>query len=99
MPPFFRPKPEPPRQSWIYEIRDKLLGALAVGTLAIIGALASIAWNVDFLVRELPKRLENLHDRQTASEREIKGLQETDGRIINVQEKHDSRLSKLEGEK
>jgi hypothetical protein len=96
MPPFFRPKPEPPQQSLIYEVRDKVVGAFVVGTLAIIVALISIASNVDFLVRELPRRLEDLHDRQTASESEIKGLQETDGRIINVQEKHDSRLNKLE---
>jgi hypothetical protein len=99
MPPFFRPRPEPPQQSLLYEVRDKVVGALVMGVLAIIGALVSIAWNVDFLVRELPRRLENLHDRQTASEREIKGLQETDGRIINVQEKHDGRLRELEGDR
>lgn len=99
MPPFFRPRPEPPRQSLLYEIRDKVIGALVIGVLAVLGALASIAWNVDFLVRELPRILENLDHRQSATEREIRSLRETDGRIISVQEKHDIRLQKLEDQK
>jgi hypothetical protein len=96
MPPFFRPKPEPPRQSLLYEVRDKVVGALVLGALAVIGLLSSILWNVDFLVRELPKVLEDLDHRQTASERSIKDLEAGAGRMITVMERLDERLRKLE---
>lgn len=96
MPPLFRSQPEPPRQSLLYEVRDKVVGALVLGALAVIGLLSSILWNVDFLVRELPKILVDLDRRQTASEREIKGLQEGAGRMVTVMERLDERLRKLE---
>jgi hypothetical protein len=99
MPPFFRPKPEPPRQSLLYEVRDKVLHALVLGALAVIGLLGSILYNVDFLVRELPKILEDLDHRQTASERSIKSLEEGAGRMLTVMERLDERLRALENKK
>lgn len=97
--PFLRPKSEPPRQSLIYEVRDKVIGTLVLGALAVIGLLGSILYNVDFLVRELPKILKDLDDRQTESEFQIKGLQEGAGRMVTVMERLDERLRKLEAEK
>jgi hypothetical protein len=97
MPPFFRPRPEPPRQSLLYEVRDKVVGAMVLGALAVIGLLSSILWNVDFLVRELPKVLEDLDHRMTASERSIDDLQKGASRMITVMERLDERLRVLEG--
>jgi len=99
MPPFFRPKPEPPRQSLLYEVRDKVLHAMVLGALAVIGLLGSILYNVDFLVRELPKVLEDLDHRQTASERSIDDLQKGASRMVTVMERLDERLRALENKK
>ena len=80
----------------LYEIRDKIIGTLAVGIVGGLVALGSIAWNVRFLVDELPKILDTLDDRQMLSEAEIKALKIQAGRTITVLERHDERLDKLE---
>ena len=99
--PFRRPPepPPPPPEPLITVVRDKVISALAVAAVAGLLALANIAWNVDFLVRELPRRLEDLNDRTTMNEREIKALQESKGRMVNVMERYDERLRELEAGK
>ena len=97
MPFSLRNRPKPPQpEPLIAVVRDKVVSALAVAAVAGMLALANIAWNVDFLVRELPRRLENLHDRITATEREIKRLEDAGGRTVNLLERYDERLRKLE---
>jgi hypothetical protein len=97
MPFSIRNRPKPPQpEPLIAVVRDKVISALAVAAVAGMLALANIAWNVDFLVRELPRRLEDLNDRITATEREVKQLEEAGGRALNLLERYDDRLRKLE---
>lgn len=78
-------------------MREKLFSAIlaSVGTIMV----TFITINVDYLVKEIPRRLENLNNRLTVNEMQIKDLQKNSDRVLTILESHDDRLEKLEKHK
>lgn len=91
----FRKQPE--LQGSLVEMREKLFSTIlaSVGTIMV----TFITINVDYLVKEIPRRLENLNNRLTINEMQIKDLQKNSDRVLTILESHDDRLQKLEKNK
>lgn len=92
---------EPAPESLGQLLREKLIGAIVIAVVTTM--VGSISWNVDYLVKQIPKQFADLNDRVRTNEfdirttkTEVKGLQENMGRNISILEKYDERLRRLE---
>lgn len=88
----------------VLRLREKIIIAMVMG--ALTWMLGIINTNVNFLVRVMPAKVQELERKQLTTDETVKALQaeqkldnEHKGRVIGILERHEDRLKRLEGDR